>query len=144
MSCAFGGAHIRLRPGAANLARSIPDARTEPTADGRVSVHVRQAPVTTCPLHALLVPERSAGIESLRVTRLHGTEAVFALMRLGRIAGWRDPGILRGRLEGLGRVTRTLPVYRAEIPWGSGPAFPSDVIRRIAAAVGLAGERVPA
>lgn len=134
VSCAGGGAQIRLRPGAADLAGRIPSSRTSACADGRIGVEVPQ-PIAQWPLHALLIPSRCDGTRSLRLTRLAPSDALFALVSRCRIGGWRDADVLRARLEGLGRLTREVPVYGAEIPWSN--PFSPEIARDIADAVGL-------
>ena len=132
--CAGGPAQLRLRPGATVLADRIPASQIVPCADGRTGVAV--PPVAgACPLHALLIPSRCPSDRLLRVSRLAPAEALFALLSRCRIGGWRDATVLRARLEGLERLTRTVPVYTAEIPWTR--PFSNAIARDIAAAVGL-------
>jgi hypothetical protein len=123
--CVRGPAQVRLREGAADLADRFPRAATQQTADRRLALVMNAASSDHVPLRALAVPQPCRGCRQLSLERLGRVEALYALTRYARIAGWRTPEILSRQFIGFAQVVESVPVYSARIPWG--PPFPSGL-----------------
>src|SRR5437763_1915229 len=60
----------------------------------------------------------SPACTTLRLERLRGPDALFALLCHPKIRGWHAEDVVQRQFQTLGRVAAVVPVYRAEIPWG--------------------------
>lgn len=139
--CFPGNRAIRLRPGAASLARGIEGAEVRETVDARtaaVPAHVTSEPIE---LAAVIVPLPSREARALEVDRLGAMDGLVELLRHPRLIGWRAADQIGRLFEATTTVARSVTVLRATIPWG--PPFPPNLARELVAAAGLEAEATP-
>jgi hypothetical protein len=139
VTCTGGAPELRLREGASVLAESRPDARTRVTADDRLALALRVAPLESFPLAAVVIPAPSHTATDVEIRRLPPSTAVFWLLAFPRVHGWCRPDVLSRDFAAISRIADTIPVYDVTIPWG--PPFDPGVARSLAA---LAGREAPA
>jgi hypothetical protein len=114
--CYPGAGQLRLRKDAAARI-NFPAALLEATADDRVAVNLdadRSMPL----LAAIVIPHPSRRCAALTLERIPRDKALLYLMAYPRIqeSARREP--LQRRLDFLGRIAASVPLFRAEIPWG--------------------------
>lgn len=124
-TCIGGTTELRLRPGAAVLAASRPEARCRTTPDGRTAVSWRQAPAGARPLGALVVPRPSRDATEVLARRRPPTDALGALLSVPRVLGWNDSDVLTRDFLTVAAVVERVPVYDVVVPLG--PPFPGSV-----------------
>jgi hypothetical protein len=124
VSCVGGASELRLRPGAADLARR-PDAATRATADERLALAAAASP-EPLPLATIVIPSPSRTASEIEVRRIVPSKALFALLAAPRVHGWRDPKVLERDFTAISRLVNAVPVYAVTIPWGP-PFHPSTV-----------------
>lgn len=117
--CVGGSPQIRLRRGAAWVLEAGPAAPTTTvTVDDRLAVR----PATTRPsstvLSAIVLPRVSREASAIELIPVTGAAAFAELASACRVAGWEDPGLLRGQFATLARVAAGVRVIEALIPWG--------------------------
>jgi hypothetical protein len=134
--CMPGGQDIRLRRAAAELAEDFPQARSEMTADSRVAIHPHNMAAVPVPLHAIVLPRPRHDERPLRITGLTGSRAMVALASCPRIWPWTDRNNLRQQFNWFVEVTRSVPVYEADLPWG--PPFDPAITAALAELVTIA------
>ncbi len=135
-TCFPGAPGLRLRPGAASVARGVRGAALEETADGRTKVVPAESAGAPLELRAALVPEVSRRATRLEVRRLGPLEGLQELLRHPRLTAWRASEPIAQLFRLTAEVASTdLPVYRARIPWG--PPFPPRLAEEILASAGL-------
>jgi hypothetical protein len=136
--CFRGTGRLRLRPSTEELA-GIEGAEVEQTADGRLGVAPTLSDAATMELTTVVVPVPTRDASTLEIERLSPRDAVLALLRAPRVAGWRDPDPLRLHFEACSELAEAVSVHRARIPWG--PPFEADmgagVLRSLAEAQGV-------
>jgi len=116
--CHRGPPELRLRPDMRALVGDRPWAGTRQTEDARLAVRPRQVAPSLARLAAIVIPHGSPACTTLRLERLRGPDALFALLRHPKIRGWHAEDVVQRQFQTLGRVAAVVPVYRAEIPWG--------------------------
>ena len=131
VTCIGGASELRLRPAAAPLTETTPDAQTRRTADDRVALSAPPAPTDPLPLSSIVIPAPSRTASKLEVRRLPPSTAVFWLLSFPRVHGWSVPDVLRRDFSTLSELVNRVPVYDVTIPWG--PPFDPDVVRELAA-----------
>lgn len=136
--CVGGAPQIRLRPGAewalAHFAEPPPSA---PTVDHRLAVAPDGTGGDSVPLSAVVLPRLCRDAAAVELRTLSKTDAVVRLMRLSRVVGWTDPGVLAQQFHAMGRLTAAVSVVEAVIPWG--PASPLSVVAILADLVARPG-----
>ena len=105
-----GPSELRLRRHAAGLADSM-GAATRTTTDGRIAVAVRPAAGVTTPLGAVAFPRWSDDAAGPAVIRLRPRDAVEALLRCARVAGWRTKDPVRTHLRACARIASSVPAF---------------------------------
>lgn len=141
-ACCFRGASkIRLRAGAAELARGFASNRVGSTSDGRLAIAARRPRRSRLSLDAVLIPRPSRGTNRLRVESLRPRDALEQLLRYPRIMGWRAIEPIRRHFEAASALAKQVPVYAAEIPWG--PPFPDNIPSLLLQDMGLADIGAP-
>jgi hypothetical protein len=133
--CFRGTGRVRLRPATEELA-AIEGAEVARTADGRLGVIPRLTSSSRLPLASFVLPVPSRDAPQLEVEHLGSRDAVLALLRAPRVAGWRHPDPLRLHFEACSEMVEAIPVYRARIPWG--PPFDPDMGAALLRSVGVA------
>ena len=133
--CFPGTTGVRLRSGAAELARPFASTSVSETADGRVAVAAPRTQRERLALAAVVVPEPTRGSDALRVDRLSGVDRMLDLLRHPRVLGWVDEEPLRAQFARLTDIAGVVPVYRAQLPWG--PPFDPELAPRLARELGL-------
>lgn len=135
--CFQGTSEIRLRQSAAQLAECFPREMLSATVDGRIGVRAAAGPsVAETALHAIVIPEPSRAARSVSVQRLGPVPALVALSSYPRVLGLRAPELIAAQFNGLAELTRRVPVYRAEIPWG--PPFQPSIVPALLEQIGFA------
>jgi hypothetical protein len=121
-----GSTELRLRPGTKlvdGVLRGVA-AGERTSADRREVVRFHGDGEDALPLDAILVPWPNR-VDRLEMERLSPQQAMLTLMSFPRLMGWRDPEVLRAVFAHVADVVRTVPVFRAHVPWG--PPFRDDV-----------------
>ncbi len=131
VTCTGGAPELILRDGAAVLAESQPDARTRVTADDRLALALRVAPLEPVPLAAIVIPAPSHTATDVEIRRLPPSTAVFWLLAFPRVHGWCRPDVISRDFAVISQIADTIPVYDVTIPWG--PPFDPGVARSLAA-----------
>lgn len=109
-----GARELRLRP---DRRRWIADLAgpVRPTVDGRLAVRV-PASGPRCGLSALFFPRFDPQAAVARVHRLAPADRLEALLPSVRVAGWRDPDVLREQFAGLNRLARAVAGFELTVP----------------------------
>jgi hypothetical protein len=130
--CFRGTDRLRLRPNTEELAE-IDGAETVQTVDGRLGVTPQLASAATVPLASVVVPVPSREATSLAIDRLSPRDALLELLRVPRVAGWRDPDPSRLYFEACSELVEAVPVARATVPWGPpfGPNIGVAILRSL-------------
>lgn len=135
----FGGSRaLRLRPGADTLAKHLAAAGRRSTVDERTSVSPAAANGASFPIAAIVAPVCVRESNDVRVERLRGSSALLELIRFPRSSGWIGADRARNDLGVLAGLATSVPIYRAELPWG--PRVDPGLGRRLLAAIGLDAE----
>jgi hypothetical protein len=130
VTCLAGGPHLRLRPGAAwSLAAFALPPPTGNTVDDRLAITPIPSALGSSPLSAVVLPLLSRHATDFDLRPVTGAESVARLAGACRVAGWRDPHVLRSQLRALARVAADVQVVEAVIPWG--PANPSTIVSAV-------------
>ena len=133
--CFRGSQALRLRPGADALTEHLQAATRHSTIDERTAVSPDPGAAATLPIAAVVAPRCARDLNELRVQRLRGSAALLELLRSPRSIGWISSERARTDLSVLADLVATVPVYRAELPWG--PRIDSGLGRRLLAAIGI-------
>lgn len=115
--CFPGTGQLRLRRNAAVLAKHFPADLLGATADDRIAVEMSDHPVLP-PLQSLVIPLISREHPALKVERVPASKALIYLMGYARLAETAQKAPRQRRLDFLGRVAASVPLYEAAIPWG--------------------------
>lgn len=139
-ACVGGAPQIRLRSGAEwALGHFADPPATTPTVDHRLAVRPGATRELTVPLSTVVLPRLRREATSVELRTLSRTDAVWRLMSLSRVVGWRDPGVLARQFHAMGRLTAEVPVVEAVVPWG--PASRSSVVGALAELAARPGTR---
>ena len=144
--CVGRATEVRLRAGMRALTGLWPvELPTRETADGRTAVrpepdHPSERDAVPLGAVALLYP--SADATAVRLTRLAGADAVFALLGQSRVAGLADTKFNAEVMSSVAAVVRQVPVVAAEIPWQ--PPFTVGAGERILEALDALTGALPA
>jgi hypothetical protein len=130
--CFSGSRELRLRPAAAELA-GILDSGREHTVDGRVGVRPRWGGTGRLPLVAVVAPACVHGGDRLQIERRRGRQAVMELISHPHATGWADAESARRDFSVLTGLTTSVPVYRAQVPWGPpfSPAWATSLLEAV-------------
>jgi hypothetical protein len=132
--CFLGTSMLHLRPAATSIAERIPATSVEETPDGRLGIVPPRPDRTLLPLEAIVIPSLSEEAPGLSVERLRARDALVKLLSYPRHIGWRANGPVRTHFDGVARLAKLVPVYRATIP---GPPFHTALGRGLLDAVGM-------
>ncbi len=135
--CFRGECALRLRPAAAGLADDLPVGSRRATVDGREAVVLAPAARTRLPLAAIVAPVPNRDTRQVRVERLRGADAVVELVRHPRSLASRDADTIRDNFDLLTTLAGTVPVLRAQVPWG--PPFAPGLGRQLLEQIEFAG-----
>lgn len=133
--CFRGSRELRLRPGAAQLATQLTAWAEHSTTDQRTAVRAVATEQGTLPLAAVVAPRCVHDATALHIERLRGSAAMLELLRFPRTVGWVDAEHSRQDFGRLAKLAETVPVYRAEVPWG--PPFDPRIARTLLDPVAL-------
>lgn len=114
--CFPGAGQLRLRKDAAVLLDFFPT-MLEATPDGRVAVKMDAGPSMPL-LRAVVIPHLSRNCHTLKLEQIPQSRALLYLMAYPRIQESAQRKPLQRRLDFLGRIAASVPVHKAEIPWG--------------------------
>jgi hypothetical protein len=115
-SCIGGAVELRLRQNAASLAADATRART--TADDRTAFSPSETFGEALPLSAIVIPAPSLDVTEASITRVPPDAALFGLLAVPRVYGWRRERELKRDFSVLSRLVESVPLYVATIPWG--------------------------
>lgn len=115
-SCVGAAEELRLRSNAASLAAD--DGRSRATADNRTAFAPADTFGDALPLSAIVVPAPSREVTEVAITRVTPDAALFGLLSVPRVYGWRRERELKRDFSVLSRLVESVPVYVATIPWG--------------------------
>ncbi|MBN1868028.1 hypothetical protein JW916_12140 [Candidatus Sumerlaeota bacterium] len=132
--CFPGTGQLRLRKDAASLAEGFPASRLSTTPDDRVAVRMPDNPSMPL-LRAIVVPHRTRDGDMVKMERLARSEALFHLMAYPRIRELPRNEPFQRRIDFLGRVATSVPVFKAHIPWGLPP--PVDLVSSLMRGAGI-------
>jgi hypothetical protein len=136
--CRGGATELRLRASAAPLAAASPEAATRTTADDRLALTADKMLAETLPLRAIVIPAPSRTATQVEHRTVDPSTALFTLLSIPRVYGWRDPDVLRRDFTTLSALVNRVPVLDVVVPWG--PPFDPAVAPALARLV----ERPPA
>lgn len=132
--CHLGTGQLRLRRGAAVLAAGFAADLRSATPDERIAVALG-GPADLPPLRALVIPLIARAHTTLRVERVPTSRALIYLMANARIQQLSERASGQARLDALGRIAATVPLFTAAIPWGL--PYDQGMAPALVAAVGL-------
>jgi hypothetical protein len=120
VACIGGSPQLRLRPGAAwALDRFAVAPSSGSTVDGRLSVAPPPSGRRNLSLSAIVLPRLSREARAIDLRPVTGAASVARLAAVCRVAGWRDPHVMRSQFRALTRVAAGVKVVEAVIPWGA-------------------------
>lgn len=130
--CFPGTGQIRLRKDAAACAENFSATAHRTHPDGRIAVKMddNRSMVT---LGAIVIPYPSRSCKVLNLQRLPRSMSLFHLMAFPRVQGLQQAKHLQRRLDSFGRIAASIPIFKAEIPWGL--PFPRDLASSLAQGV---------
>ena len=136
----LGATELRLRKGAQSLIdrfhSNAPGLRT--SADERHVLRLRGDADDCLPLAGIVIPRPNPDRSHAEVRRIHGKNALFALLSFPRLMGWEDRAVLERQLAHLNRLAAVVPVFVADVPWG--PPFHEGIASEVLRAVEGAGQ----
>ena len=119
--CVGRASELRLRSGMRSVTSLWPaEPPTRETADGRTAVKAGpddRSDHDAVPLGAVALLHPSTKAKAIRLTRLFGADAVFALLGQSRVAGLADRRFNADLMSSVAALVRQVPVVAAEIPW---------------------------
>jgi hypothetical protein len=127
--CLGGATELRLRAGAAPLAAGSPGA-TRTTADERLALTAGRSLTEPLPVRAIVIPAPSRTATKVEHRAIDPSAALFTLLSIPRVYGWRDPDVLRRDFTTLSALVNKVPVLEAVVPWG--PPFDPAVAPALA------------
>ena len=128
--CALGTLENRLRP----QAQALAGVGAPQSVDGRVLFRPIASDCALSEVAAVVIPSPRSDIDALQVRRMPAGEAILALTRRPRIAGWVQPAQHRAMFVALGQLVTQVPVYDVAVPWGPpfDPAVAEGLLRLVA------------
>ncbi len=115
--CFSGTGQLRLRKNAAALVENFSATMLETTADDLVAVNL--AGNQSMPLlGAIVIPHPSRSCDALKLERIPQSKALLYLMAYPRMQESAQKKHRQRRLDFLGRIAASVPIFEAEIPWG--------------------------
>ncbi|MCR4318906.1 MAG: hypothetical protein NUV74_01040 [Candidatus Brocadiaceae bacterium] len=130
--CFSGTGEIRLRKNAAALAENFSATAHGTHPDGRIAIKM-DGNQSMVPLGTIVIPYPSRHGKELKLQRLPRSMALLYLMAFPRIQGLQQGKHLQRRLDSFGRIAASIPIFKAEIPWGL--PFPRDLVHSLARGV---------
>lgn len=130
--CFPGTGQLRLRKDAVVLV-NFSATLLEATPDGRVAVKLDEDQSMPL-LGAIVIPHPSRSCDALKLERLPQAKALLCLMAYPRIQEPAQKKQRQRRLDFLGRIASSVPIFEAEIPWGL--PFPRAIASSLAQGVG--------
>ena len=127
--CFPGTEQIRLRKDAAALAENFYATAHGMHPDGRIAVKM-DGSQSMVPLGAIVIPHPLRYCKGLKLQRLPRSMSLLYLMAFPRIQGLQQGKHLQRRLDSFGRIAASIPIFKAEIPWGL--PFPRDLVHSLA------------
>lgn len=127
--CFSGTGQIRLRKGAAALAETFSATAHGMHPDGRIAVKM-DGNQSMVPLGAIVIPHPSRHGKELKLQRLTRSMSLLYLMAFPRTQGLQQGKHLQCRIDSFGRIVASIPIFKAEIPWGL--PFPPDLAYSLA------------
>lgn len=115
--CFSGAGQIRLRKGAAAIAKNFSATAHGTHPDGRIAVTM-DGNRSTVPLGAIVIPHPSRHGKELNLQRLTRSMSLLYLMAFPRTQGLQQGKHLQRRLDSFGQIAAGIPIFKAEIPWG--------------------------
>lgn len=133
-----GSGEVRLRGPAAEAVAAV---ELRETADGRTAVRLPAAAEALVPVGRIIVPTWSEEAAGPRAEPLGGRDALSALLRSPRVAGWIAPKPLRVNFECSAALAAAVPALRLTVPRGGldDPALPERLAAALAGAGGAGG-----
>lgn len=131
--CFPGTGQLRLRKNAAALIESFPPMMREATPDDRVAVKMddnQSMPL----LGAIVIPHPSRSCRTLQLEPIPPSRALLYLMAYPRIQELTQKKHRQRRLDFLGRIAASVPIFEAIIPWGL--PFPRELASSLVRGVG--------
>ena len=116
--CFPGTGKLRLRKNAAALIENFPPTMREATPDDRVAVKLDADHPSMPLLGAIVIPHPSRSCHALKLERIPRDKALLYLMAYPRIQESAGRKQRQRRLDFLGRIAASVPIFEAEIPWG--------------------------
>ena len=130
--CFPGTGQLRLRQNAAALTENFSATARGTTPDGRIAVKMDDNR-SMVPLCAIVIPYPSRSCKVLNLQRLPRSMSLFHLMAFPRVQGLQQAKHLQHRLDSFGHIAASIPIFKAEIPWGL--PFPPDLAHSLARGV---------
>jgi len=115
-SCVGGAVELRLRQNAASIA--VDTGRSRTTADDRTAFSPSDTFGEALPLSAIVIPAPSRDVTEVSISRVPPGAALFGLLSVPRVYGWRRERELKRDFSVLSRLVDSVPLYVATIPWG--------------------------
>lgn len=115
--CFPGTGQLRLRKDAAALIENFSATMLGTTPDGRVAVKMDDNQSKPF-LGAIVIPHPSRSCDALKLERIPQSKALLYLMAYPRIQESAQKKQRQRRLDFLGRIAASVPIFEAEIPWG--------------------------
>lgn len=138
VNCFVGTPELRLRPSAEELVSYFPEAPCRVTVDHRKAIRLGSGALKKSRLNAIIIPRPSRTVQTLSLKRLSTSQAFFSLNRYACIQGWRAKKPLCQQFNTFARLSKSLPVYEVEVPWG--PPFDLKIPAGILTGVGMCAE----
>jgi hypothetical protein len=133
--CFLGTVVLRLRPSAAELAARFDGIEQHLSADERICIAPPRPGSSRVRLGAVLLPRPSHEARELDAQSLGPREALLELVRFPRLIAWLGGPPIRDHFVAAARLAKTVPVFRASVPWG--PPFADDLAAELLAVVGM-------
>jgi hypothetical protein len=133
--CFSGSRELRLRPAAAELARSLSRTGGRSTVDERLAARPAAVTESRLPLRAIVAPVCDHLSDTPRIERVRGADAVRELVSFPRTSGWVDNEVTRRDFGVLAELAQRVPIFNARLPWG--PPFEPRLAQTLLTSVGL-------
>ena len=140
--CYPGSSSVRLRPATTGLAGRFGQHNLRQTGDGRTAVELgrndtkidtKADPLAAIPLISVILPGYKPEASGFQLDKLPATEALIALLGMGRLANPTDPSIVSTHFAACASLVRSIPVYSVALAdnyWAS-EASSGELIRAI-------------
>lgn len=114
--CFPGTGQLRLRKDAAARA-NFPATLLEATPDDRIAVNL-DADQSMPLLGAIVIPHPSRSCDALKLERIPRDKSLLYLMAYPRVHESAQKKQRQRRLDFLGQIATSVPIFEAQIPWG--------------------------